>query len=279
MGLLPQYEQRFVATFSAWKQEHAMKYKSSKTKGDPLDRGMPSIKKSKREAIDLDQFEDFEAPPKKSKSNKKISKLSEKLKKKLKDAEEGEDVPPAVFEKAFKELRKTLETNNADISLDQSTNAFLRSSLLMLTDLIPVAEASYRKTRQQSAAYALSTLVNQVRDINNDLRMVEDVESKALIMKRIVDTTMLGIAQMFLAEKFELQNRLNAYITNSGIRKAVRKDLDQMMRSASQGLQDQSNLLSDRIRAYLLGNPTYMNPNAQPEEPKKKKKGRKKVEE
>lgn len=230
---------------------------------DKLDGKRPPVSKAKREKVDLSVFEDdeedYEAPITRKKK-KKISKLSEKLKDKLKDVEEGEEIQPSVFQDAFAELRRTLTTDNEEISLDLSTPAFLRASLLMLTDLIPIAEAAYRKSRQQSAAYALSTLVNQVRDINNDLKVSEDIESKALAMRRMVDSTFVSLAQLIMQEKFAFQERVNNATNDTRMRKVIRSEADTMLKSMGHALTEHSTLLSDRVRAYLMGNPNYMNP-------------------
>ena len=235
----------------------------------------------KRSKLDLDQF-GYEDEPKKVKGKReksaKVNKLAKKVEQSLEDIEDGEDIPESVFKKAFAELRKTLGTENTDISVDIASSAFQRSSLLMLTDLVPLAEEAYRKTKKESAAYALTALLNQIREVNNDLRVVEDVESKALNLRKVIDSSFLGVAQLILQEKYELQNKINALTNDSRIRKAVRSEIDSMVNSMAEGLQQHSNLCSDRIRAYLLGQSDYMNPYKE-ETPIKKKKRRRKEEE
>lgn len=232
------------------------------------------------DAVDDDDRRDYAKNKVKTKRKEavKSNKLVKTIQQSLEDTEDGEDVSLSVFEDAFKELKKTLSAGNADINLDMSTPAFLRATLLTLTDLIPIAERTFRKTHKETSAYAFTALINQAREIQNDLRITEDLDSKLLIIHQIIDATIRGIAQSVMTEKFAFQSRFNTLTNDLTIRKAMRKETDAMVSELASTLESHKFLLSDRIRAFMNGNPNYMNPNAEVPTAKKNKSKRRREE-
>jgi hypothetical protein len=256
--------------------------RSGNSKNERYAKPSKGVVKKKRDPVDTSKYDDLppweDQPLKKSKIGKERAKnadVATKIKKRLEaiseDDEEEED--ESIFKQDFDKLRASLSPDNGDnLRIDQVSASFFRASLAMIMELMPIAEKAYRKTQKESAAYALTALMNQARDLTNDVRRSEDAEGQALQLKSVVDTTFKSVAQLLLQEKFALQTKVDAITNDPRVRKAIRAEMDATILSFTIGLREHSNLLSARIRSFLLGEANYMKPGEEVIEKKFKKK-------
>lgn len=189
----------------------------------------------------------------------------------------GEPSDPFKFAKSkkdFDKLKDYLAPDNAEFNIDAASNIFLRSSASTIADLIPIAEATYRTTKKEFAAYALSSLVKQLNELIAELRVSGDVEGKLLTITQIIQSSFVRIAELLLREKFNLHKTIESVSNDPVVRKELRRELDVMIQSYGKGLSQQKDLLTQQLTMFISGNPNYMNPFAASEEeeaPKKKK--------
>jgi hypothetical protein len=193
------------------------------------------------------------------------------------DDEDDEGKIASVFQTSFASIKKQMEKEG--LAIEDSSTAYYRTCLALIHDLMPLAEKNYRTTGKEGAAYVISTLINQARDLTNDLRLAEDVEGKLVVIRSLVHTSFVRIAELLLREKYAMHNTIDGITSNATIRKAFRKELDSMIMSYGKGLKDFEMLLGKQVGAYLSGDPQYLSAGSdreETEEPKKKRKGRKK---
>lgn len=239
----------------------------------------------KRQPVDVDEIPFDVDPPKKKKKKrgaedehlKALESFADRFAGDLEDGEEEESAE-SVFTKDYTKIKKLLDPDNPNLRIDQVSIAFFRAALATILDLLPIAERAYRKSQKESAAYALTALINQARDLTSDVKMGDDVEGQAILIKKIVDMSYVGVAEMLLQEKFALQAKLDTLSSSPSVRKAMRQELDDMVRSFIKGMRAHSDLTSTRVKAFLQGDPNYMNP-GEPEKVLKKRRKAKRREE
>ncbi|QXV74113.1 hypothetical protein [Rhizobium phage RHEph12] len=194
------------------------------------------------------------------------------------DDEDTEKAPPSVFSKHFKRVQEQI-AKGEDVPLEVQSEAFYRATQAMAIDLIPLAESSYRKTQKEGAMYALVALVNKIGELQNDLKMSEDIDGKLATINSLLYTCFLRMANMLVQEKYTLQNSIDGITRNSIERKAIRAEVDKLIQSFTHAMIEHKDVLKAQIHAFLQGDPNYLNPMAAAEEEakaKKKKKGKKK---
>lgn len=185
----------------------------------------------------------------------------------------------SVFAKDFQKLRKTLSPENTELRIDEAASAGYRALLAMCFDLVGQAEKSYRQTGKEGSMYALQALVNQIRDLNNDVKLSEDIQGRLMTVEQLIRNAFIRMASFVLNEKYSMQRQIDALTTDGRLRKAFRKELDDGIKVIAHGMRDHQKLLNSQLALYLAGDPNYLNPQLgdaeeNPDAPKKKKKRR-----
>lgn len=262
-------------------------------------RSVGKAKAKEREPLYLPEDED-ERPRnrnKKKRSKEQNQKSSAGTREKFEDMEELEGVASQFIEdmenaenpqKSKKlvstfqrDFAKTLDEikNSDDLRVDAASASYYRAALSMVMDLIPVAEDSYRKTQKEGANYALQALVNQGRDLMNDVKLSEDLEGRLFTIKSLIQNTFERVAGLMMNHKYELQRSIDGITSNPSLRRAMRSEADKMAVMYSKGLEECKIFLNLQLSMYLSGDPNYLNPHAGNEDedaPKKKKRKGKK---
>lgn len=186
--------------------------------------------------------------------------------------------PSSKFKKSFAKFQEKLDPNNPDFRIDQASTSFYRSALDMLVDLIPIAETNFRATGREGASYALVALVKQVEELQNAIRMNDDIEGRIQTLRSLVQGVFVRLAEMVINSKFEAHKAIDNVTNDPKKRKHLRKALDDMILAMAKPMEEYKELLQMQIALYMAGDPSYLNPEAakqQNSSPKKKK--RKKV--
>lgn len=243
-------------------------------------------KQRKVAPIDLPEDEDDYRPRSRKPRSKEQTKESDaKRREAFEEAEEqanalleddaSEKKVKSVFKRSFQDIKKKLESDG-DIPIEETATAYYRTSLALIQDLMPIAEENYRKTGKEGAAYVINVLINQARDLNNDLKLAEDIEGRLSVIQTLVHSIFVRVAELLLREKYAMHNTIDGVTSNSTLRKALRKELDGMIMSYAKGLSSFENILNMQVRAYLSGDPNYLAAGSERTEEPKKKKGRRK---
>lgn len=251
--------------------------------GKPRQQNGRMASRSKRAPVDIENLPFEVTPPPKKKKKKKetfdtdYDRAIDTFKTRFEGALESDDTSEleSVFLRDYGKIKKMLDPDNATFRIDQVTSSFFRASLSTILDLLPIAEIAYRKHQKESAAYALTALINQARDLTNDVKMGDDVDGQIMMMQQLVKQSYRGLLQLFLQEKYALQEKLMPLSTSPGVRRAMRDEVDAMVRSFGKAMTEYETLTADRISAFMAGDPNYMNPRVQVDvKPVKKKRKR-----
>lgn len=248
---------------------------------------LKSRPKKSKEDFYLPEDED-EAPRSRNKGKKRRGKdefidntyeaMQQELTEILESEASGSKKVSSKFKKSFKQFQEKLDPNNPDFRIEQSSNHFNRSTLEMLVDLIPIAEENFRQTKKETAAYALVALVKQVEDVQNSIRMNDDVEGRIAVIHSLVQAAFVRLADILIRSKFDMHQAVDELISDAKKRQHIRHALDNMVQSMGKPLEEYKKHLQTQIALYMTGDPSYLNPEAAMarDEPKKKRKKKKK---
>lgn len=181
------------------------------------------------------------------------------------------------FKKSFEKYKQQFDPENPDFRIDQAANSFNRSALDMLLDLIPLAEETVRKTQKEGASYALIALLKQIEELQNSIRMNDDIEGRISTLKSLIQATFVRIADMIIRSKFDMHKSIDNIISDPKKRKHLRTALDDMILAMGKPIEEYKERLQLQVGMYIAGDPAYLNPEAaqQDNTPKKKRKKRK----
>lgn len=178
------------------------------------------------------------------------------------------------FAKEFRRLRKQVGADNDHFNPEQVNTEMLRALLAMVVSLIPVAEANYRSSRKESAAYALNALINQAREVSTDLRMAKDYEGQALFIRdNILSPIFRAFTQNLLNEHQHLKNTIDTSISRDKEARKIKAELDDVTRSLGKFLSETITKSFADIDNYLQGNMQNLMPSTG-KKPIRSKKGR-----
>lgn len=249
--------------------------------------GRGSSRTSKKEPLYLPEDDD-EVPLKKKKrkrDQKTISKhdvvdeITSLLEEEAQKRDGESPMKPSKFKKDFDNLTSLLSPDNKDFHIDKAANGIQRASLAMIVDLIPIAEATYRQTKKEFAAYALSSLIKQANELAAELRVNDDVEGRLATTRDLIHSSFVRIAELLLREKYAFHKAIDRVTNEPSIRKDLRNELDLMIQSYGKGLSEYKELLTAQLTMFISGDPNYLNPHSILEEnddaPKKKKRKKK----
>ena len=159
------------------------------------------------------------------------------------------------FAKEFKKLRKKAGATNDHFNAENLNIEMLRAMLVMMLDIIPLAEQVFRKSKKESSAYALNALVNQARELSVDLRMAKDVEGQSLFIKdSILNPIFKSFAQHLLHETIYLKNDVDTHVSSSKESRRIKESVDKLTRSLGTFLTESVTKIHTNIDDYLAGN-------------------------
>lgn len=167
------------------------------------------------------------------------------------------------FAKEFRRLRKQVGADNEHFNPEQVNTEMLRALLAMVVSLVPVAEANYRASRKESAAYALNALINQAREVSTDLRMAKDYEGQAIFIRdNILTPIFRSFTQNLLNEHQHLKNTIDTAISREKEARKIKEELDNVTRSLGKFLSEIITKSFADIDNYLQGNMQNLMPSS-----------------
>ena len=165
------------------------------------------------------------SPDKKSKSSKSGKK--DKYKDKFKKAKDINELT-VVFGKESKKIRQFIEGKEDDTASLMAQ----RQLLSMLIDLIPVAESTYRKDSRQSNAYAMTSLISQIRELIHDIQSTQDRGRVAdSIVYNILQPMILSFAQFVVDNNHHTKRDLKEIVDARS-----QRELDSVMNKQAKAL-------------------------------------------
>lgn len=148
------------------------------------------------------------------------------------------------YQRLAKDIRRNNGTNKADIKA-------LEELLLMTWELIPIAKETYKQFRSDRGIYALNGLVNQVREILNDLRQLRTGRKQhSHIVNKILVPNLTLLMQHYMADSFELRKLINQ--TDKKQQTKLNKALNDMMQGHGSMFDEISNKIQTNLAEYLV---------------------------
>lgn len=184
-------------------------------------------------------------------------------KKKKRNRDHGEGFPGSdgieaevsIFEEEMEAIREMVSAKSDDFNAEAANKMLLRSMLMTVLDIIPIAERAFRATSKENAAYAVNALINQAREISTDLKMAGDVENQSRFIKEsIIDPMYKAIAQNMLQELLSLKSVIDTELSNKPkTAKTIKRSVDSTLRTIGMFMTQSSEKISSDIESYLAG--------------------------
>ncbi len=155
------------------------------------------------------------------------------------------------FDKSLKKHRKKLKKNNQSLADAAGNVAVLKSLLEMLITLIPTAEKTYKKFKNERGAYAIAALVTQTREISADIQRYSSSQKNAsVLIDSIIIPNIQLILQNYMSTNSVLINSINKrYGKKEG--KAIISLINQSMTEHSSYLKQITEAISQRATDYF----------------------------
>lgn len=190
-----------------------------------------------------------EAPPsgKKGKGGKKKKQYEPMGKLPPSDPDE---LAPSRLQPEFDAIIKMAETGESDTA---AINLRLYKLLVkMLVNLIPIAESKYLTTRSEGAMYALSSALNNLKDLMDLIRVHSAADQRIdTLVATIIAPVFMQIAQGMLAASLTAKGTIDSLKLKPETAKAVKNAIDGMLRENANYLVSQQEMTVERVKAHF----------------------------
>lgn len=154
------------------------------------------------------------------------------------------------LESQFAKHRRVLAEAQSDPG-EKSMMVVYTALLDMVMNLIPLAEEKYRENRAERAAYALNVYINQVREIQNDMRGLHDFSQTGYRIIELITHTLTLIMQNLVSEKGMLTQDFMLKLTPHD-RQVVETGLHQLVQNQGRFINESMKSLRDQIMAQFV---------------------------
>lgn len=176
-------------------------------------------------------------------------------------------IMPSKLQPEFEAIIKMAETADSDTA---AINLRLYKLLVkMLMNLIPIAESKYLTTRSEGAMYALSSALNNLKDLMDLIRVHSATDQRIdTLVSTVIAPVFMQIAQGMLAASLTAKGAIDSLKLKPEVNKAVKAAIDGMLRENATYLVAQQEMTVERVKAHF--NPD-LGPTAKPAAKKKAK--------
>lgn len=173
----------------------------------------------------------------------------------------GSKPDPAAAEavRVFRETLNRLKSQiggeeDVDFRSDVGTKVILRAMLATTLELIPTAAEKYTTEKNESAAYAFSSLLNQSKDLMSQLRSMDSLDEQAdHISDNILVRANMATGQNLISGLMQMKTRIRESQASLADKSDLCSAMDGMVREHVKFLDEQLKSTTEQIRAYLLG--------------------------
>lgn len=155
------------------------------------------------------------------------------------------------FAEEVANLRKLL--GGSEGTVEQGMLSMVRAMLASTIEMLPIAEGQYKKYKNERAAYAFSTLVNQARELGNDLRTMQDLEGQVIhILTSILQPAFTQVMQHMINEVYAARTEIGRSVRDPRSQEVVQNALNTLLRAHAGYLQDMGGKVQSQLRDYLV---------------------------
>lgn len=156
------------------------------------------------------------------------------------------------IQQEFGELKRMYGSDAEDFQNDKSTLAMLRASLAMTMDMLPIAEAAYRKVPNNFNANALVNITNQARELANDIRNLQSLEQQVdHINNEVIRPSIRMMAQDLISLTHMLKKEASFYIKKPSARRIMHSHIDAMAQNHGKYMTQTALDMQEKVRKYL----------------------------
>lgn len=150
--------------------------------------------------------------------------------------------------KKYKKLKKGIKLSKSE---HKANLKILKYCLDMSVRLLPLAEESYIRWQSERSMYALNALVNQSREIMNDIRMVSNNDKTVeFLIEQALMPGMKLIMQHILNDFSNLKSIIKEQIPSSKA-KAINLEINKMLKAQGMLMEDMRKGLQEKINEYF----------------------------
>ena len=196
--------------------------------------------------IDFSKFDDLEEKgkkrrPKVSVEEKELS--PEELERRQKIEEEIVKI-----NNRYRKLAKSLKEADSDT---QANIRVLKYCFAMSHRLLPIAEEIYIKYKNERGVYAIAGLVEQIRELSNDLRMLSSNDKTVEYVLNVVFLPALQLVMQHIISDFaELKTTLTDSLPEKKA-KPIKLKLSKMTKAYGQLLDDVKKSVSEKVTEHF----------------------------
>jgi len=185
-------------------------------------------------------------PENKKKGNPLFSTSTLKSEKAL--AKEADKVEK-LLKKTAKQRKRLLSVARSSGYSDKQSAKLLSSMRSMTINMLPRAEETYQRFGNERAAYAYNSLVSQIREIENDMRLVADLGHQAEKVVDIFSENFRNVARNMVQRAVYVKRNL---VNIAGKKASKAKDLiDEMIKDHAQFMETTLQKVRDDIFALM----------------------------
>ncbi len=154
------------------------------------------------------------------------------------------------FEQEYKKLSKA--ATGEDFSASKLRYALLRSQLAMAIHALPIAEAAFRKWKDERSAKALTAISGHVRELSHDIMAFGDQTELAErlhndVTRRVLSSLATSLTSKLIAERQDLY----AQTSNPKVKKRIETSFKKIQRDLQEYFKDADTLGKDALEKAL----------------------------
>lgn len=175
------------------------------------------------------------------------------------------------FAKSFSRLRKNV-VENEDFNADAAHKILLKTVFAMTMDLIPVADAAFKQSQKEQAAYALIALTKQAQETSAELRAIGNVEIQTTFIRdNIIAPTFKVLTQHLMNQCMNMKNTVDTELGGKAA-KPVKQEIDKLLIGLGQFMDMSREGMSSHVGRYLAGDMSFMQTSSEKKPEKKRRK-------
>jgi len=150
--------------------------------------------------------------------------------------------------KRYRKLSKSMRESESDV---QTNLRVLKYCFNMSTRLLPIAEEIYVTYKNERGMYALNALVNQTREIANDIRMLSSNDKTIeYVLQAVFLPTLKLVLQHITGDFSDLKRELSDALPEKKA-KSFKLKMNKMLKAQGQLLNDVSKSVEEKVTRHF----------------------------
>ena len=176
-----------------------------------------------------------------------------KAKESMKDRDKKILQQISVFEKEQKKLSKLVgHKAGKDIESQQISLHAIRAGIAMLLSVVPKAEKIFLTYKNERAAYALTSLMNLLRELLRDLQALSTITKLGdRVIENAVDPAILNMAQTHISGLKDIRRIVYEKVDDLKLRKRILRRIDRTIDSETEHITEIRTQVTEQIEKIV----------------------------